>query len=185
MEKEVERQLFHLLVGFIALGVLLIQGRTFAMAAAFFTIIAGTLLINARLLGKKIFIVEWFEKRFERTGAPLPGWGSACYAAGVLILLTFLPDPARIAAGIYVLAVGDCFSTLVGRIGRTRLPYNKNKTLEGTLAFFLSALPAWYFIGIWAVPLAALAAFIESLQLPIDDNLSIPISGAIFLLVAL
>jgi len=164
---------------------LLHYSRTFMMAAVFFTIIIGTLLINARLLGRKIFIVDWFEKRFERSNAPVPGWGSACYAAGVLILLTSLPDIPRMSAGIFVLAVGDSFSTIVGRWGKLRLPYNRAKTLEGTLAFFISSLPAYYFIGIWAVPLAAIAALVESLALPIDDNLTVPMASAIFLLVAL
>jgi len=185
MQKETERQIFHMIVGIGTLILLMQHSRTFVMVATFFTIIIGTLLINARLLGKKIFLVEWFERRFERSNAPLPGWGSACYAAGVLILLTFLPDIPRIAAGIWVVGMGDGISTMVGRRGKIEIPYNRNKTLEGTLAFFLSVLPAYYFIGIWAIPLGLIAAIVESLPLPIDDNLSIPIASAIFLLVAI
>ena len=103
MNEETKRQLFHIVVGVAAILFLLYFGRGIAIAAAFFTIIAGTILINARLLGKKIGLVRWFEKHFERPEAMFPGWGSACYAAGVLIPLTFLIDVPEITAIIFMI----------------------------------------------------------------------------------
>jgi dolichol kinase len=182
MDRETGRQLFHLALGIVAVLLLLHFGRGFMIALVFFTIIIGTLLMNIRLQGGRIAVISWFEERFERSDAFLPGWGSACYAAGVLILLTFLTDINAIAASIVVLALSDALSTIIGRKGRIRLPYNRNKTLEGSVAFFVSSLAAWYFVGPTAIPLAVVATIVESLP-GLEDNLTIPIACTLFFLV--
>lgn len=182
MERETARQLFHLALGIVALLLLLHFGRGFMIGFVFFTIIIGTLLINIRLQGGRVAFVQWFEERFERPDAFLPGWGSACYATGVLILLTFLTDINAIAASILVLALADALSNMIGRRGRIKLPYNRSKTLEGSAAFFVSCLPAWYFAGPAAIPLAVVATLAESLP-GLEDNLTIPIACTLFFLV--
>ncbi len=179
--REVERQLFHILVGIIALSVLILLGHGIAMAACFFTLVIGTILINARLLGFRIPLVQWFERRFERPDAPLPGWGSACYATGVLLALTFLDDTSLMAATIFVLALGDGLSTIIGLKGAAAIPYNRKKTVEGSAAMFIASLGSAIFIGPAAVPLAFAATVAESLPL-IDDNLSIPIASVVLFL---
>lgn len=183
MDKETGRQLLHLLAGLIALGMLLALSRGFAMAAVFLVIIIGTLLMNLRLLGFRIPLVSWFEDNFEREGAPLPGWGSACYAVGALILITFLTDTGMIAAGLIVLALGDSVSTLAGiRLGRHPIPYNRKKSVEGSAAFFVASLSSCIFIGPYGVILALLATVVESLP-HLEDNLAIPIACTALLLV--
>ena len=182
MERETGRQLFHLGLGIVAVLLLLHFGRNFMIAFVFFTIAIGTLLMNIRLRGGRIGLIQWFEKRFERPDAVLPGWGSACYATGVLILLTFLTDINAIAASLLVLALADALSTLIGRKGRMMMPYNRNKTLEGSAVFFLSSLAAWYFVGPLAVPLAITCTIVESLP-GLEDNLTIPIACTLFFLV--
>ncbi|MBI5227946.1 hypothetical protein HY988_05140 [Candidatus Micrarchaeota archaeon] len=181
MEKETERQLFHIGVGLLALLLLLSHGRTFMIAAVFFIIIFGTIFINLKLLGKKVPIIDWFEEKFEREHIRLPGWGSACYAMGVLIPLVFLNDISKISAVIMILAVGDGLSTLVGKRGKMKIPYNQNKTIEGSLAMFACSLVSYYFVGWLAIPLSILAAIVESMPL-VDDNLSIPIACTIALM---
>jgi dolichol kinase len=181
MDKEPARQLFHMALGLGALAALLLLGRGFMLAAVFFTIIIGTMLMNARLQGARIPLVQWFEERFERDDAPLPGWGSACYATGALLAVAFLPDIHQIAAVIFILGIGDGLSTMVGRMGRLALPYNKRKTLEGSLTMFVSSLCAVFFVGPAALPLAAIAAAAESLP-RVDDNLAIPVACTAFLL---
>jgi len=182
MDRELKRQLFHMAVGLAALLVLLHFGRGFAIATAFFTIIIGTLLINLRVRGGKIPIVQWFEKEFEREDAPLPGWGSACYATGVLMLLATLSDVNDIAASIFILAIGDGVSTILGRKGKMKIPYNREKTVEGAVAFFVSALPAVGFVGPIAIPAIALATIAETLPV-LEDNLIIPAACMAFFLV--
>jgi dolichol kinase len=182
MERETARQVFHALLGAAALATLLLFGREFAVGLLFFIIIGGTFLMNKRLLGERVPVVQWLEWQFERPDAPLPGWGSACYAAGVLLLLTFLTDANEIAASLVVLGLGDAISTIVGARGRIALPYNGDKTLEGAAAFFLVSLGAWYFVGPAAIPLAAVATIAESLPW-LEDNLAIPVACVLFFLV--
>lgn len=183
MDEESKRQAFHIAVGLAAMAFLFLFGRGYTIGATFFTLILGMLLINARLLGIRIGLVSWFEKHFERPDALFPGWGSACYTAGVLIPVSFLTQVPEIAAVIYILAVGDGISTAVGRRGRLRLPYNQGKTLEGTVAFVLASLPAYLLVGPAIVPLALLGAIVESIDWRIDDNLMIPIACTALLMV--
>lgn len=182
MDRETGRQLFHIFIGLCAIIFIFHFGRGTTMAAIFFTIIIGMVLINIRLQGNDIPIISWFEEKFERIDAPLPGWGSACYAVGVLLAITFLPNINQIAATILVLALGDGVSTIVGVHGRIKLPYNNKKTLEGTLAMFISSLMAYIFIGPLAIGLALVAALAESVPY-IEDNLWIPIICTAFLVI--
>ncbi|MFH1260726.1 MAG: hypothetical protein ABII39_02200 [Candidatus Micrarchaeota archaeon] len=182
-DKEFERQIFHLVLGIGVILSLLYFGRGFMIAAVFTTIIIGTILINSRLIGIHIGFVKWFETRFERKNVMFPGWGSACYAAGVLIPLVTLTDVNQITAVILILALGDCMSGIIGRMGKNKLPYNKKKTIEGTLAFIIASLPAYYFVGIAAIPLAVLAGLAESVDIQMDDNILVPLVCSVFFLV--
>lgn len=185
MDREDKRQIFHIFVGLMLIVVISYLGRGMAMGMVFFTIIIGLLIMNSRLLGKKNIltrVVAWFEKNFERTNAPLPGWGSACYATGSLIAISILVDQNRIMAIIVLLAFGDGLSTLIGRRGKIRLLYNKEKTLEGAIAFVIASIPAYFFIGPLAIPLIILGAIVETLPI-IDDNLMIPIVATAFLVI--
>jgi len=173
---EKNRQLFHIFVGLVALALLLTYGRGFLMAATFFILIFGLLFVNLAYLGKRNFLIDWFIRNFERKEVRFPGWGSACYATGVLFLTTFLTDPSLLAASLIMVALGDGASTLIGMKGKIYLPYNKKKTVEGTLAFFFFSLPSWFFIGPIAIAISAAAAFVESLPLPLDDNISVPLA---------
>ena len=62
MNKETNRQIFHVAVGIITLFLLAILGRGFMTAAVFFVIIIGTILMNLRIQGARIFFVDWFEE---------------------------------------------------------------------------------------------------------------------------
>ena len=183
MKTEIERQIMHFLVGLATIAVLFAFGRPFTAGAIFFVLLAGLLMINMRIQKVRIPFVEWFVERFERKEVLFSGFGSACYAAGALIPIIFLTELDQIAACILILAIGDGVSTLVGKKGRRKLPYNRSKTLEGTLAFFIGSLPSVLFIGITGVPLAAIAAVVESLDFRIDDNLTVPIACTVFFMV--
>ncbi|MCX6121818.1 MAG: SEC59/DGK1/VTE5 family protein [Ignavibacteriales bacterium] len=107
-------------------------------------------------------------------------------ASNVLIsaLLCVLLFPKVIALNAFtILIISDTTSALIGRrFGRHRF---FAKSLEGSLAFFISALlviliapkidqlPMEYFIGFIA---AAIGTVVEALSVKIDDNISIPLS---------
>jgi len=180
---ETRRQVIHMLLVLPALYVLFFLGRGYFIGAAFLVILLGLLIINLHCINKKIRIVEWLIRNFERSDIRFPGWGSACYATGVLLAATFLNDMNSIAATILILGIGDGFSTIVGSRGKVKLPYNKKKTLEGTIAFFVASLSGYVFVGSAIIPVALIAALVEGLDLPIDDNITVPIATIIAFMV--
>ncbi|MFX1509090.1 MAG: haloacid dehalogenase-like hydrolase [Promethearchaeota archaeon] len=110
------------------------------------------------------------------------------FAAGVtlplLIFGTLLQLPHIAVASIIAFLIGDAFSTIGGIfLGRHHYPFNRKKTIEGTLIGFTSA----FFVLILIVsPISALltviiAAVIELLPLRLDDNLAVPIITATIL----
>jgi uncharacterized protein (TIGR00297 family) len=127
-------------------------------------------------------------------GFPL---GILLYPAAVLTLILFFPRRPDIAAASWaILAFGDGFATLAGqRWGRTRLAWNREKTIAGTVAFIVCAAAAGVALAMWTRPavtpippvafalvapvLAAIgAAFVETLPVRLDDNISVPVAAA-------
>jgi len=105
------------------------------------------------------------------------GTAPVFFAFGILFTLLLFPSPASSAA-IAVFAFGDSTASIFGKmLGRTALPLNKGKTLEGAFIGFLFAfLAATFFVNpIRALIGAALAMVMESLPLPLNDNLVVPI----------
>lgn len=183
IDKELLRQMFHLALGFLIIIILMKLGRNVLMAACFFALVIGTLIINQLLLGRRMGFIDGFIKYFERDKVIFPGWGSSTYIAGVLILVTALENTPEIIAGIFILAVGDSFSTTIGRYCKTKWPHNKRKTIEGSITFFVTSLPAYFFIGPVIFPIAFVAALVESFEWPLDDNLIIPIACGIMFMI--
>ena len=106
------------------------------------------------------------------------------FTLGIIVSLLFFPPPIAYTS-IAVLTLGDGFAGIFGRIiGKNSIFFNRKKTLEGTICGFACA-----FIGslLFVNPLKALVAvsvgmLAESLPLPIDDNLTIPLSTGITLI---
>jgi dolichol kinase len=107
------------------------------------------------------------------------------YAIAVLLTILTVPKPAALIA-IYTLALADPLAALVGiRWGRRRIA--RNRTLEGSLAFFAVTLVAaaavlaestgapGLTIAAAAITIALASAVCELLPLRIDDNLTIPL----------
>jgi len=99
------------------------------------------------------------------------------FAIGILITLVIFPAPASSAA-IAIFALGDSTASIFGRyLAKTPLPFNKDKSLEGSVAgFFFAFLAGSFFVSpLVALVGAVIAMFIEYLPLPINDNLLIPV----------
>jgi dolichol kinase len=124
----------------------------------------------------------WLLRRHEQDQARkrLTGASNVLIAATLSVLIF----PKVIAINAFtILIISDTTSALIGRrYGRHRF---LGKSLEGSLAFFVSALlvifaapkvqylPMEYALGMVA---AAIGTVVEALSVRIDDNLSIPIS---------
>ena len=106
------------------------------------------------------------------------------FALGIAISLLIFPAPIRYVA-ITTLTLGDGCAHLFGmKFGRTPLPFNKGKNLEGTIAGFLFAfLGAMIFVDpTRALVAAAVGMLVEALPLPLNDNLTIPLASGLTLL---
>jgi dolichol kinase len=108
--------------------------------------------------------------------------GASNVLISALLCVIFFPKVIAINA-IAILIISDTTSALIGRrFGRHRF---LAKSLEGSLAFFVSALlvvlvapkiqklPLEYILGFIA---AAIGTVVEALPIKIDDNLTIPLS---------
>lgn len=179
---ELRRKLFHLFFGLFLIALLFYSGRTNLIAFLETVLIFGMIMILLMKKGKRIPIADWLEEIFERENVRFPGYGAFWYVLGALLLSLFLDNCSEIAAGIMTLAAGDSAATIFGIIGRHRLPYNRRKTWEGSIAFLVFSLPTCLFVGWTGAALAAIAAIAESLPTPVDDNLLVPISVIVFFL---
>ena len=174
MNIELKRQIVHISAGIMFLGILLLLGREVLIAISFIGLIVGSLLIN-RYVFTKDHLYEILYHQIERKGVPFAGWGPTWYLVGILLLSTFLQEVPEIAVGLTMLAVSDGMATIVGKKGKHKIFYNKEKTIEGTLAFILSSMIGFYFIGFEIIPIGIIAGIAETLPLKIDDNALIPI----------
>lgn len=145
------------------------------------------------LLGAVLWLAPKFSRRHEllRSHESWYGNGGVWYALTLLALAVVFPLYI-VAASWAVLALGDGAATLLGQsIRGRRVPWNREKTVAGTVGFiFCGALGcAWllnwmnpdfgWLVGLTiGVRVALVAAVIESLPLPIDDNITVPLVSA-------
>jgi dolichol kinase len=118
--------------------------------------------------------VKAFSRFFARKGETRY-FNAAYYLGSCGLALLAFPQAAAFA-GIAALAVGDSLSTLYGKhFGQMRIPWNPDKTVEGSLACLVATYLALYFIlGREGAVVAAIAAtVIESL--PVNDNITLPL----------
>ncbi len=138
----------------------------------------------AMLEGKRVPIISWIVHH-AATKAELYEFATApvFFALGILFTLLLFPISVSNAA-IATFALGDSAAAIVGKtIGRKRLSFNKGKTLEGLAAgLFAGFLAALVYVNpLNALVAAATATIVESLPLPINDNLAIPLTTALVL----
>jgi dolichol kinase len=177
---ELRRKLFHSCFGLFLIFVLFNSGRKTLIILLSLLLLCGSIIIIWRLQGNQISIIKWFEKTFERKNAKFPGYGAFWFVFGTLLLALSLSHSNEIAAGILILALGDSAATIFGIRGNYPLPYNRCKTIEGSVAFFIFSLTSCPLVGWMGFPLAFLTSVVESLPVPFDDNLLIPIAAALF-----
>jgi HAD superfamily phosphoserine phosphatase-like hydrolase len=107
------------------------------------------------------------------------------FALGIAISLLIFPEPIRYVA-ITTLTLGDGGAHIFGmKFGKTKLPFNKGKNLEGTIfGFVLAFLGAMIFVDpALALIAAAVGMLVEGIPSPINDNFTIPlVSGLVLIL---
>jgi len=110
----------------------------------------------------------------EFTAAPL------YFAAGILLTLLLFQPPISSAA-IAIFAFGDSAASIFGSLIPPKpLPFNKSKTVGGSLAgvCFAFLAGAFFVSPVHALIGAAIAMLIECLPLPVNDNVLMPLCTA-------
>lgn len=162
-----------------------------AIAASVSAALFLTMLIKKRKHPLFIeYILETFERKKDISDFPLKG--AVFFMAGAFIPAALFGRNIASAA-IIILALGDAFSTLIGKpFGKTKHLHNPKKSIEGSAAGFVAAvLAAAFFVspklalaGAFA-GMAAESFEFKSGKIHLDDNLIVPfICGAAMSLVA-
>jgi dolichol kinase len=185
------RKIYHLAGGLALLSLYYVLGRDRALLvyAALFVVVLVLDLMRLKIPAVNNIIFTNF-RSFIRTNEEHKLTGTAPYILGIgATLYLYRADLATLA--ICFLAFGDVAATTVGeRYGKTKIG---NKSLEGTVAFVIAAASAGFLLSLVGISIisgliltgAIIAAGVELLSLPVNDNLLIPlVSGGAMTLIA-
>lgn len=190
--REMARKLLHVAMGGFAFLLAWLDWWQAALCAL--AALASNLFLLPRIGGRKVF----------RGGAATEGHdpGIVLYPVAVLILVLVFHARLEIAAAAWAfLAFGDGLATIFGvAFGRFtgKLPWNRDKSWAGLLGFLCGGIPMAVLLYAWVrsgstpgashgpldaravIALAAVGvvlAILETLEIGINDNLSIPLAG--------
>ncbi|KAJ6828682.1 putative phytol kinase 2, chloroplastic [Iris pallida] len=171
------------------------SGRQAAFLAA---LAPGVNIIRMLLMGLGIWRNEAMVKSISRSGDYRELLKGPLYYACTLTLATSIfwrTSPFAVAA-ISNLCAGDGIADIVGRrIGKKRLPYNPNKSLEGSIAMaiagFIASIMYMHYYSTFGymeeslgmsgrfLLVSLVASFVESLPISseLDDNLTVPLTS--------
>jgi uncharacterized protein (TIGR00297 family) len=183
---EGSRQLLHIAMG------------GFALLLAYLTWFQAVLCAIAALLFNLVILRRVSRTVFRPGEITRPAAsGIILYPGAILALLLIFHDRLDIVAAAWgILAVGDGMATIIGsRFPILPLPWNRRKSLGGSLAMILfgglaGSFLAWWcaatvmppaypwFVVVAPVIAAVAAAAVESIPIALDDNISVPASAA-------
>lgn len=181
---ECKRQTAHILF-----GILILWGIHFNILN---TLVLGLISLVVLILLYSIkkgysiplfsFVLSYFERKEYMMKYPGSGLFSFIFSA---FLSVFFFEKTIAMAALSILVIGDAMTTLVGiHLGKNKNPLNKDKSIEGTIAGFISSLCVC-FLFVPLVP-SLVTSFVGMLveipkiyiyKVPIDDNLIIPLSA--------
>lgn len=183
---ETRRDFVHIGIGIVLLAIFLILPFYYAVYITIIVIFLGYIynsaLVSRFSKSRHYSILSSFERNVE-----IFGLGALYLAVGTAFLLGFIHNLHFVIIGIAALLLADPIATIVGmNVGGAKLFYNKKKSVLGTLAFFLVVTLVGYpFIGAYSVLFGAVLALVESVKIPFDDNLTIPIAMIIIYVIFL
>jgi dolichol kinase len=112
-----------------------------------------------------------------------PAQGAIYYIIGIILSLLLFTTPIALTC-IIATSLGDAASTIIGKNhGAHKIPYNTHKSIEGSTACLIFATigATTQISPILAIIAGITSTITESLPLPLNDNLSIPLSIGITL----
>jgi dolichol kinase len=179
---EIKRKIVHLATLIIPVGYALTSEETVILfLVPFFLALLLVDLLRHFHSGVASLFRKYFFGRVLREEEKPTFMGSTYFIFSTILTILLFPKSIAIAS-ILILILSDTAAALIGKwIGRIKI---FGKTLEGSMAFFLTSL-----LIVWIYPnlsrfsgsLAALgAALIEILPIKLNDNFTIPlVAGAI------
>jgi uncharacterized protein (TIGR00297 family) len=172
---------------------LLFRGCTWKQAA-------GCALL---LLLFNTLILPWLDLDSTEETAFSPGdrarIGVVLYPISVLLLVILYRNHLQIAAAAWaIMALGDGMATVVGEaVCGSALPWNREKTWAGFLSFAVAGTVGACILARWIAPeippdktlmvcaaAALLGAVVESIPIPLDDNVTVPLVVGAFMFCA-
>ena len=185
------RKFYHLAGGLGLLFFYYILGRDRALLffAVLFVVVLALDLMRLKMPAVNRFVLTKFPS-FIRTSEEHKLTGTASYVLGIgSTLYLYRTDLATLA--ICFLAFGDVAATTIGeRYGKTKIG---DKSLEGSIAFVVAGVSTGFLLSLAGISVmyglilagAIIAAGVELLPLPVNDNLLIPlVSGGAMSLIA-
>ena len=183
MDREILRQLIH------ASGIfILVLGIFLKPEALIFLCIIMIIFAEMMFILDKYHHIPIFSTILDNCKRKEDERGFLYFFIGIIATLYFFSFNMAIAnAGILMLLFGDSASTIIGRrFGSHKLPFNVDKSVEGSLAFvavgFLSALSL---LPILPSLIGALAGTLTEAYSPIDDNIPVPLISALAITVVI
>jgi dolichol kinase len=180
---ELRRKTFHILCGIFL--IVLLKFSILERYHFLIVLIVGTILA---LLSKKIKmpLISFILKKLDRKKTFLPAWGAITALAGMVLSLYIFKEDIAFAS-ILILAVGDGFATLIGKMSKTKTPFSKTKTWGGTISGTITAaVAASFFVSAHIALVASMVAMsVELIDFKfkdiLDDNILIPIVSGIII----
>ncbi len=177
MEKENLRQLIH------ASGIFIVF-LTWFLDPITVILICIAIVLSVELIFRidKERYIFFFSEILRRSKREHDERGFIYFFVGVILTLYLFRFNIAIAnAAIIFLILGDSASTIFGkRFGKHKIPFNKNKTIEGSIAFLIVGFAG----ALTQLPLTpalsgAIVGSLTEAYSPIDDNITIPIISGI------
>ncbi|MEE9198248.1 MAG: hypothetical protein V3U26_00465 [Dehalococcoidia bacterium] len=178
-----ERRAFHLVSGCLFPVLIFVLSREPVVALAVVAVVASLTLEVARWRSATInhWFLAWFSVLLKKEESTR--WLASTYLLIATLAAILLFDAHIAALALLFLAIGDPLAALVGeRFGRIRIG---RKSLEGTLTFLGASLLVGGVLVAGGVEVsysialagAAVAALVELMPLPTDDNLTVPLAA--------
>lgn len=179
---ELKRKGFHLLSLIYAFGYWHLHKNTVILGlSAAIAVVAVLEILRFNVPPCNEFFCKYF-KGFYRAEEAKKISGLIGTLSGALITVILFKNKYMVMASFLYLAFGDSLAALAGRtFGKHKLP--AGKSLEGTMACFAACFAAGLFLFNWKFALAGavIAAAVEAVPWPINDNFWMQILNAFFL----
>ncbi len=181
--QEIRRKFLHILIACVPIFSSLVYYSTQLVLFALLVVymISECLRINGYSFPMLGSMTRSSIRKPEERGI---AYGPVTLVLGASLSILLFPEIIAITV-IWIVAFADTAATIIGRnIGNHRIPYNKSKSIEGSMAALIVA----FLCGIIYLPLfpsllaAFFSSFVESLPLRSLDNLLMPVSTGIILL---